>query len=38
MFAATKIAWKADRELVLVFGGWIAFEITILFACMISMS
>ncbi len=38
MLAATKMAWKADRELILVFGGWIAFEIAILFACMVSMS
>jgi hypothetical protein len=38
MYAATRIDEKADRELILVFGGWITFELLILFVCMISMS
>jgi|GEM_PF-2083263 len=38
MSAATKIDKKTDRELILVFGGWIAFELLILFIGMISMA
>lgn len=38
MYAATKVAEKVDRELILVFGGWITFECLILFVCMISMA
>lgn len=37
MGAITKINARADWELVFVFGGWITFEILILFVCILSM-
>lgn len=37
MHALTKTREKTDWELVLVFGGWIAFEALILFGCLVSM-
>ena len=37
MAVVTDVGARTDWELILVFGGWITFEILILFVCLISM-
>lgn len=37
MYASTKNNERRDWELIVVFGGWIVFEMAILMLCLVSM-